>query len=77
VHGAAGQAQDAGGVPLGMPGGQQPVNSGVAVTGAGYQAPVPAADITQPLGLGRRRGLRGAGRPAAFIPGRSGSRSSR
>jgi len=46
VHGVLAQAQDPGGRPLGVPGGEQAVDGGVAVAGAGHQAPFPAADIS-------------------------------
>jgi hypothetical protein len=55
-----------------VPGGQQAVDRGAAVAGAGYQAPFPAADIWQPFGLGRRRALPGTGRGAAAVLGCAG-----
>jgi hypothetical protein len=48
------------------------MDGGVPVAGAGHQAPVPAADITHPLGLGRRRDLRGAVQPVALACGHAG-----
>jgi hypothetical protein len=68
----AAEGQDLCGRPLGVPGGQQAVDRGVAVAGAGHQAPFPAADIMQPFGLSRRRGLPGAGRATTAVLGRAG-----